>query len=705
MRKVPIFSLTALLLAPMVVRAGDITPVQRSIPARQQGSTLFNPAEPYDVNLPVYPVTYSEEQQQAQRAAGLALVKEVNEAMRSRKPEYRAKPGIYRLPKGVNFVTRDIDRFALHLPDCELILEPVPDRHLFSFGRAKSFTLTGPLKVDYDPLPESQGRIVAADFATKRVTVAVRPGYHALTPKISDKKSSDKTREEERFYTYSPSGVWLPNMSWSGFSWNDAVLAADGRTVTFTAGKGVASKLWEELYQSNNLVSLGMAGCGVLFCIWPDQLGELTVQDLDFYGGGFGWGNATGETTLTRVRGLRRPGTNRLQGGGGWQSGKREGRVTLDSCEFRTTYDDILDLSSGSMDMVWQQAGPRQLVIWSADSHHYEQDKAGDAFIFYDKSFIPVTDAKLLLAERIPNEQAKPWVQPAAELVRTKLHFKDHTGGRAFWRLTLDKDLTLEPGTLVEDLANRQMEVVMRNCVWYDCGVRAMIQSGRRIEITNNTFVRVASGLWVSTDAWWWQGETVHNVVIANNLFVDCSYGSLWGSGNAAITVHNGIKPIASFPGRYPNSDIVIRDNRIEGSSSGGIMVQNSDHVQITGNECRRLFQRKTHAAAIAVSGSAHVTITGNRIQDCPASAIKADWVDGLECSANTASHLGTAGKRAVMVDLDHVRQGQVQGNTADQSQLDAVVRLMNCSDLKSDRNAASDSPATPAVKDEMLNW
>ncbi len=278
--------------------------------------------------------------------------------------------------------------------------------------------------------------------------------------------------------------------------------------------------------------------------------------------------------------------------------------------------------------------------------------------------------------ERIPDDQSKPWVEPAAELVRNELGFKDHTGGRAFWRLTFDKDLALEPGTLVEDIANRQMEVVMRNCTWYDCGVRVMVQSGRKIEMTNNTFVRIASGLHVCTDAWWWQGETVHDTLIADNVFIDCSYGALWGSGNAAITVHSGIKPIAAFPGRYPNSDIVIRNNRIEGSSSG----------------------------SIAVSGSGHVTITGNRIEGCPAPAIKAQWVDGLDCRDNTASNLGTAGNRTVAVDLDHARHADIQDNSVDRSQLDAVVRQENCIKVKVDRNAARDAPATPTVKDEQNN-
>ena len=56
------------------------------------------------------------------------------------------------------------------------------------------------------------------------------------------------------------------------------------------------------------------------------------------------------------------------------------------------------------------------------------------------------------------------------------------------------------------------------------------------------------------------EGQTIHDVLIADNVFVDCCYGQLWGSGNAAISVHSGAIPIASFPGRYPNDNIVISE-------------------------------------------------------------------------------------------------------------------------------------------------
>ena len=683
--------LIALLLAPLVALAGDspkmeAAPSNASPTVQRQGSTLYDPAEPYDVNLPVYPVIYSEEQKQAQRAAGSALVEGVNEAVRAQRAEYRAQPGVYRLPKGANFNVSSLGAFTLHLPNCEIIMECV-EKPLFPLWKVGSFTIVGPVKVDVDPLPYSQGRIVASDYERRRITVDILPGYRALEA---------GTKATELFYAYSPKGIWLPNPSWSQFEWKNTELSAGGRTVTFTMGSDLARDDWDRLYSPGNLAALGYSPTWLMIL---DEVANVTLQDLDFFGGLFCYGNATETCTMTRVRGRRCPGTNRLYGGGGWQSGTRKGRVTLDSCEFRTSYDDLLDMSSSSMAMVWQQTSAREIVVWDNIWHRYQDNESGSPFEFYQKDFTTITSAKLVSAQRVPDAEAKPWIEPAAELIRTALKFKDLTGYRAFWRLKFDKDLTLPPGMLVEDVADRQMELVMRNCVWSDAGVRVMIQSGKRIELTNNHFVRIAGGLEVKTDSWWWQGATVNNVLISDNVFLDCNYGSLWGSGNAAISINSGTEqPIRSFPERYPNNNIVIRNNRIDGSSAGAIIVQNSNHVQINGNECRNLFQLKPPGAAIAVTGSGDVTITANRVENCPAPAISADWINGLKCNQNTAFNLGTAGKPAFMLDLSHVREATAQDNRVERSQLEAVVRVANGTNVQTNCNAASDAPSVPVL-------
>ncbi len=663
------------------------TPPLAAVPSMpRQGSTLYDPAESYDAKAPAYPKAYSAEQVEEQRRAGIKLVKEFREAVAAKKSEFHAAPGVYRLPEGSDFGINTVDAFTLYLPHCELIMESIK-RPLFSLWRVKSFEIVGPVVVDFDPLPYSQGRIVASDFEKRRVTVEVAPGYRALVAK------ADK---DELFYAYSPSGIWLPNISWSQFAWNDAALSADGRSVTFSAGKDMQRDYWDRLYSPGNLTAIGPSGPDWLFVL--EEVGNLTVRDLDFYGGGFCYRNATETCTLTRVRGCRRPGTNRLYGGGGWQSTTRKCRVTLDSCEFRTSQDDLLDMASSSMDMVWQKTGPRELVVWSNIFHRHQDNEPGSPFAFYQKDFTPLTNAKLVSAQRVPDAEAKPWIEPAAEFIRTTLKFQDPTRYRAFWRLTFDRDLDLERGTLVEDVADRQMELVMRNCLWSDAGVRVMIQSGKRLELTNNHFVRLAGGLDVVTDSWWWQGATVHNVLIADNVFINTSHGALWGSGRAALSVRNGTPPISAFPASYPNSDIVIRNNRFDGSSAGAILVHNSDRVQITGNYCRNLFQLKMPEAAIDVAGSANLLISGNTIENCPAPAIRAEWVSGLQFQDNRAKHLGTEGKPTVMVELRNVRQAIVQDNRAEGSHLDAVVRQKDGTHVQAKRNRASDAPTVPSL-------
>jgi hypothetical protein len=561
---------------------------------------------------------------------------------------------------------------------------------LFNLWKVGSYTIVGPVEFDFDPMPYTQGRIVTSDYERKLITVDILPGYPALK---SDPQNMNL------FYTYSPAGIWLPNPSWSNFNWKDAELSANGRTVTFSTGKDLKRDYWDRLYSRSNLVALGGSG-PVLFYL--QEVLNLTLQDVNFYGGFFGFGLPAETCTLTRVRGKRRPGTSRLYGCGGWQSSTRKCRVTMDSCEFRTSYDDLLDMKSSSMDMVWQQTSEREFVIWTNTSRQYEQNQPESLFEFYKKDFTPITSAKLVSAQRVSDEEAKPWIAPAANLINTELKFSAPTNYRAFWRLKFDKDLTLVPGTLVEDVADRQMDLVMRNCVWYDSGVRVMIQSGKKIEITNNHFVRIRGGLAVSTESWWWQGATVHNVLIANNVFIDCSYGDGHASGGASISVNNSVKSFSSFPERYPNDNIVICDNRIKGSSGGAIFVQNSDKVQITGNECRNLFLLKPPTAAIHVEGTRQLTLSNNRVENCPAPAIKTDWINGLKCNENTASNLGTKENPVVMVDISNVRESKVQNNQVERSRLEAVVRLVNGTHVQISSNAASDAPSVPAlVEDE----
>lgn len=64
------------------------------------------------------------------------------------------------------------------------------------------------------------------------------------------------------------------------------------------------------------------------------------------------------------MRGIRRPGTNRLMGAGGCQVGNYGGNVTFDGCEFSNTADDLVDYYGGGLFLCERQEDARTILVW-----------------------------------------------------------------------------------------------------------------------------------------------------------------------------------------------------------------------------------------------------------------------------------------------------------------------------------------------------
>ena len=108
------------------------------------------------------------------------------------------------------------------------------------------------------------------------------------------------------------------------------------------------------------------------------DLKHLSLKDADIYtGAGFAWGGGTGDWTFTNIRGIRRPGTNRLYGAGGCQVGNYGGDVLFDNCEFSNTTDDLIDYHGGALSMVVTRESPRTLLVWGGTP------SVGDGLNFY----------------------------------------------------------------------------------------------------------------------------------------------------------------------------------------------------------------------------------------------------------------------------------------------------------------------------------
>jgi len=332
--------------------------------ARGRGSSLYK-EEVYDPDAPAYPKTYSDADKAAQREAGMRFIRELNAAAKEKRPDYKLAPGTYRLRDLPNYAAviklEKLDTFTLDLAGYEIIFEE--DRGRFSFPkRVKNLSILGPVIFDADQLHHTQGRIIANDPKTFRTRVEIMPGYRVgFRPHTMRNVKKGQTPPKHKWgvvYAYSPQGKWLHNSSWSTYI-DEKVIDEKRRIVEFTVGKD--SEVYESLYAVGNLVAIDLRG---KVLIDAAHVENFTLKDVEIYtGGGVLCGPNHGDWNLIRVRGRRRPGTNRLIGSGGIQVTNCRGRTVLDSCEFSHTLDDILDYQAGSLGMVWDRVDKRTLVL------------------------------------------------------------------------------------------------------------------------------------------------------------------------------------------------------------------------------------------------------------------------------------------------------------------------------------------------------
>lgn len=140
----------------------------------------------YNANSPVYPVSYTEAQKNAQRDAGRAVVKEINAAIAAGAKSFTVPPCVYRLPaKGPDREIKlwKVKGFALHLANTEWALE---NGGGFIFPQeCENISVLGPVKFDADPLCFFQGTVLAHDDNTGLTRVRIMPGYKVdLAPKF-----------------------------------------------------------------------------------------------------------------------------------------------------------------------------------------------------------------------------------------------------------------------------------------------------------------------------------------------------------------------------------------------------------------------------------------------------------------------------------------------------------------------------------------
>lgn len=564
--------------------------------AQSAGAAPVPNQQPYNANAPAYPVTYTDAQKDAQRAAGKSISAQITAAIAAKQTSFTIPPGVYRIAKEFQFI--GVHDFTVHMPGVELII----GSGTLLYGRdASNLAFTGPAKIDQETNVHMQDTVRAYDATTGLCDVAIMPGYE-----VSD--SAKGTVE-----AFTPAGVYLENPSWVSYE-NFKVVAAAQRLAQVKLEVDKAGEsVYKTLYQPGNLLAFRLHGSPLLLS--SERINGLTLQDLDVYtGSGIGWGGGTGDWKFINIKGIRRPGTNRLMGSGGMQMSNTGGSVLIDGCEFSNVADDLVDYGGGGTFMVLKQAAPRTVITWRG------KYGVGDTLNFYDHSdFHPVGAAKVVAVEDLKDAA----LQAEARGVVKNINKGRATGDdQPLRRVTLDHDVTVAPGNFADNATrNRADRFTVRNTYFHDAGVRVMLQGFKHGLIENNRFERISGGLSMAVDFWWWGGPANQDITVRHNVFKQTTFRNGWGTGRAAIEIAAGAGPQDPTKGVVMHG-VNIVGNSFEDSSQAAILVANAGDVIIKNNVIHHAYTQGKPAGVIQLRSIDGAQVTGNTITATPGESI-----------------------------------------------------------------------------------
>ncbi len=597
------------------MRAASTTQTILGVDTKETSHLAIKSAADYNVHLPTYVVAYTEPQKEEQRQRTRALIRQINQGIQQGKTDFSFPPGVYRIPKeGPDNdlkIARDGNLY-LKVAGCEFFLENGGNLlHYDDSDHECNISLIGPAKFDADPYLTTQGIITDYNAQKGLMTLQVQPDY-PLSPNL-----------EGVIESYSPQGVYLENSSWALYQ--DAKVMDNAQRLV-----QVKTAPNQPIYAAGNLVTL-IPRQPVFLSLRGVR--NLTVKDIDIYtGAGFMWGGnkVGGDWKFINVKGIPRPGTNRLRGVASCQVSVGGGDILFDNCSFSNSTDDLLDFGGLGIFMNVRQTSPRELLVWRGKA------MVGDTINFYaHNDFLPIASAKIVSFEEVDDPALQ---QEARDVIKTINKGRLTDEKFALHRVTLDHDVTVAAGDFAENATSSgPNHLTVRHCFFSNSGVRAMFQGFQHGLFENNTFDRISGGLAMTVDAWWWGGPVVQDITIRNNVFTNTTFRNGWGTGHAAIAV--GADNAPTRPARTGATHRVsITDNTITDSSQGAIFVGNATDVTVKDNVITgaKVLQGES---AILLNGVYQGTVAGNTITNSGPKAISITNSSAVKTGRNSVGN------------------------------------------------------------------
>lgn len=549
-----------------VIVAGKSSSISHgsSIPAVP---TDIVPSRTYDVNLPPFPTTYSDAEKSAQASAGNDMVKKLDAFFQahlngsgSHQATYTVPPGVYRLAKKIDIP--NVVNVKLIMANVELISTTTD--LIWQIGNADNLEIAGPVHIDADPIPDSQGTIVGTDYKTY-VDVKTMHGYRE--PNFGS-----------RIIGYTPDGT--PQRHYQ-----DAItkIEAQGNDVfriytAFLHGDTPTTQaLIEKAFKPGNFFSSQYNTTTASGGMNLQGVGDLYMHDIYMYASALNFcQNIQGTLRLDKYMGQRRPGTNRLGAGGWLQCGFDGGSLDMTSSEISHNYDDLTDITGA---YTTAMAGPSPNQLYLTTTH----GTIGREFTFYDATDLTeIGTAKITRIDNADNPSGDIMDKYSA-LAKT---------AETLWNaddkhilVTMSAPITGHSNLYgADDLASRPKLLSIRNTYLHDSlAAGIQLRGADFIVATGNVIERAAINcMQAGFSNFWTEGGPPKEILFANNYCIDSPYSVNMATPSIIVYTENYAWSHAVNKDVFKN--VTIRDNVVVRPQLGAITVGITTDVDVTGN-------------------------------------------------------------------------------------------------------------------------
>ncbi len=388
------------------------------------------------------------------------------------------------------------------------------------------------LSVDYDPLPHTQGTIIAADPDKRSFDVEIDPGF----PSPLDEHIVTETWRKTRAYLFKPNSTELNTLffdqypAWASKGVEARMTHLGGHTFRYHSRNPVQDK-----FVGYRVAIVGRSNNDAFIFEESTNCSAVSVDLYSAPAAAFKVRHSKEGTTIDHCRVIPKPGTTRLlaSNADALHAKFNRGGIHLHNSRFEASGDDGVNIG-GAYQAVYEQADPHTLIIQAHNTY-----KIGDTVTLTDTVYGSVIATSTVKA--VGNEKWKGKIA-----VRITLNEPVETTS------TVDDGTPYKQANQLTSIATSGQNSTLIGNDFINIRGRGIMMHGDNSVIEGNTFKGFRGpGIVIGPDFWWGESSSGSHLKILNNHFDDIYWNN--------IIAHGGKKLSHDYPAA--SSDILVEGN------------------------------------------------------------------------------------------------------------------------------------------------